>query len=149
MKKILIFCPFEVKDKSLLTLEHHYLKQLKIFDLEIRECKSFGENQMRESQYLIKSLKEFDRQNIYLFREKGGLMNTMDFSKFIDKSIGSADHLIFVFSGAKGFSQEVLELFPHHLSLSKLTLPHKLARLVLVEQIYRSHSIITNHPYHN
>ncbi len=149
MKKIIILCPFENKDKALLELEHHYLKQLKLFKVEIKECKSFGENQIKESQYLTKALKEYDSKMVYLFREKGKSLDTINFSKFIQSKTQAINQLVLVFSGAVGFTQEILKSYPNHLSLSDLTLPHKLSRLVLVEQIYRSHSIITQHPYHN
>ncbi len=149
MKKIIILCPFENKDKALLELEHHYLKQLKVFQVEIKECKSFGQNQTKESQYLEKTLKEYNPNMVHLFREKGKSLDSYKFSEFIEKNIQSINNLVLVFSGAVGFTQELLKTYPNHLSLSDLTLPHKLSRLVLIEQIYRSHSIITKHPYHN
>lgn len=50
--------------------------------------------------------------------------------------------------GPDGLSQEVLQRVDMSLSLSAMTLPHPLARIVLIEQIYRAHTILTNHPYH-
>lgn len=50
--------------------------------------------------------------------------------------------------GPDGLSQETLQRADMRLSLSAMTLPHPLARIVLIEQIYRAHTILTNHPYH-
>jgi len=57
--------------------------------------------------------------------------------------------LIFVICGAEGPSQSLLDASNAKLSLSKLTYPHKLARLIFVEQFYRAMTINDGHPYHN
>jgi len=56
--------------------------------------------------------------------------------------------LAFAIGGPDGLPREVLTRSHLTLSLSRLTLPHALARLVLVEQLYRAHCILANHPYH-
>lgn len=56
--------------------------------------------------------------------------------------------LYFVLGGAYGHGQTLLQRANYTLSLSKLTFPHQLAKLVLIEQLYRSHTIMTGHPYH-
>jgi 23S rRNA (pseudouridine1915-N3)-methyltransferase len=58
------------------------------------------------------------------------------------------DDLAFVIGGADGLSTQVQERANFRLSLSRLTLPHALARVLLAEQLYRAHGILTNHPYH-
>lgn len=57
-------------------------------------------------------------------------------------------HLCFLIGGPEGLLPELLALCHERWSLSKLTLPHTLARIVLLEAIYRAFSILTNHPYH-
>lgn len=59
-----------------------------------------------------------------------------------------ASHLCFIIGGPEGLAQEILDLCEERWSLSKLTLPHPLARLVLTETLYRAWSMINNHPYH-
>ncbi len=54
----------------------------------------------------------------------------------------------FLLGGAHGLAEEVLEGAAHRLSLSAMTLPHRLARLVLAEQIYRAGTILRGEPYH-
>jgi 23S rRNA (pseudouridine1915-N3)-methyltransferase len=60
----------------------------------------------------------------------------------------TASHLCFLIGGPEGLSQETLMLCNERWSLSKLTLPHPLVRIVLLETLYRAWSIINNHPYH-
>ncbi len=60
----------------------------------------------------------------------------------------TASHLCFLIGGPEGLSQETLKLCNESWSLSKLTLPHPLVRIVLLETLYRAWSIINNHPYH-
>lgn len=57
-------------------------------------------------------------------------------------------HFIFVIGGSLGISQEVSSLADFKLSFSKLTFPHQLMRLILLEQLYRSFRIMNNEPYH-
>ena len=59
-----------------------------------------------------------------------------------------ATHPVFVIGGADGLSDEVRTRADKLLSLSALTLPHGLARVVLAEQVYRAWSILASHPYH-
>jgi len=59
-----------------------------------------------------------------------------------------ASHLCFIIGGPEGISQEILSQCNERWSLSKLTLPHTLARIVLLETLYRAYSILNNHPYH-
>lgn len=59
-----------------------------------------------------------------------------------------SSHLCFIIGGPEGLSSEILTLCDERWSLSKLTLPHPLVRIILLEALYRAWSIINNHPYH-
>lgn len=59
-----------------------------------------------------------------------------------------SSHFCFIIGGPEGLSQELLNLSDERWSLSKLTLPHPLVRIILLETLYRAWSIINNHPYH-
>lgn len=59
-----------------------------------------------------------------------------------------SSHFCFLIGGPEGFAQETLALCDERWSLSKLTLPHPLVRIILLETLYRAWSIINNHPYH-
>jgi 23S rRNA (pseudouridine1915-N3)-methyltransferase len=56
--------------------------------------------------------------------------------------------MLFVVGPADGFSRDALELADYRLSLGKMTLAHELARVILLEQIYRAYTILKKHPYH-
>lgn len=60
----------------------------------------------------------------------------------------TSSHLCFLIGGPEGLSPDVLQLAQDKWSLSKLTLPHPLVRILLLETLYRAWSIINNHPYH-
>jgi 23S rRNA (pseudouridine1915-N3)-methyltransferase len=78
--------------------------------------------------------------------EKGKQFTSVDFSKWLfEKS--ETQKIIFIIGGAAGHGEEVIAKANFKLSLSELTYPHKLARLLLVEQIYRAITIKNNHPY--
>lgn len=65
-----------------------------------------------------------------------------------EQSIRSAPAVTFIIGGAFGLAPSVLNRSTRRLSLSRMTLPHELARLVLVEQLYRAGTILRNEPYH-
>ncbi|HRD68706.1 MAG TPA: 23S rRNA (pseudouridine(1915)-N(3))-methyltransferase RlmH [Legionella sp.] len=59
-----------------------------------------------------------------------------------------SSHFCFIIGGPEGLTPEILNLSDERWSLSKLTLPHPLVRIILLETLYRAWSIINNHPYH-
>ncbi len=63
-------------------------------------------------------------------------------------ALRSVDEVVFVIGGAFGLGPGILQRSTHQLSLSSLTLPHEVARLVLAEQLYRAGTILRNEPYH-
>lgn len=87
---------------------------------------------------------------IVLLDENGKSFSTKEFKDWIDKlEIQSTSHLCFVLGESHGFSEQFLKKHPFHISLSKLTFPHKLALLILSEQLYRVYSWKAGSPYHH
>lgn len=80
--------------------------------------------------------------------ERGRDFTTMEFSKKISSWRDSGDCLAFIIGGADGLDAQLKKDASMMLRLSSMTLPHAMARVMLVEQIYRAFSILTNHPYH-
>ncbi len=143
-----IVCVGKYREKNLENLELHYSKQLK--KLHVTELKSFAEDVTREQKEIETYLTKFTSSQVFLLTEKGKTFkDSLEFSNFLmTQNEKTSKSIVFVISGAIGFSEEMKAKY-NTLSLSPLTMPHKLCRLVLVEQIYRAHTILTGHPYHN
>ena len=80
---------------------------------------------------------------------KGKRIDSVEFADKINSlMIDGYSNISFIIGGSLGLSDEVLEKSDYKLSFSKMTFPHKLMRVILMEQIYRAFRIINNHPYH-
>jgi 23S rRNA (pseudouridine1915-N3)-methyltransferase len=80
--------------------------------------------------------------------ERGRELTTRELADWLGSRMQQGEDLAFVIGGADGLAREVLSRSNFTLALSRLTLPHALARVLLAEQLYRAHSILGNHPYH-
>jgi 23S rRNA (pseudouridine1915-N3)-methyltransferase len=80
--------------------------------------------------------------------ERGTQMSTRELADWLDGRMREGRDLAFLIGGPDGLGAEVLARSNVSLSLSRLTLPHALVRVVLAEQLYRAMSILTHHPYH-
>ncbi|MCD8338814.1 MAG: 23S rRNA (pseudouridine(1915)-N(3))-methyltransferase RlmH [Burkholderiales bacterium] len=80
--------------------------------------------------------------------EHGKDLTTKELANQFRRWYDSSQSIAFIIGGADGLASEIKEMGPFNLRLSSLTLPHALARVLLLEQIYRSWSLIHNHPYH-
>lgn len=85
---------------------------------------------------------------VYALDERGRAITTQGLSVLLAGWMREATHPVFVIGGADGLSEEVRGRADKLISLSALTLPHGLVRVVLAEQLYRAWSILANHPYH-
>ena len=79
----------------------------------------------------------------------GKMLDSVEFARKMETlGIQGVGHVIFVIGGSLGLSGDVLQRADYKLSFSKMTFPHQLMRMVLLEQIYRGYRINTNSPYH-
>ncbi len=78
----------------------------------------------------------------------GREFTSADFASFLEKQTQHGDHLVFVLGGPLGLAEEIKKKAVVTLSLSRLTFPHQLARVVLLEQLYRAVTIIKGKQYH-
>lgn len=100
-----------------------------------------------EAQRLLKTASGADI--VVLLDERGRSMNSLALAKSMREDRDSGvKHIAFLIGGADGHGEEARKAAHRQLSLSPLTLPHGLARIVLAEQLYRAVSIIAGHPYH-
>jgi len=87
---------------------------------------------------------------VFLLDERGKHYDSLSFSAKLSQCIDTGvKRIILVVGGAYGFSEEMYKSSNELIALSKLTLTHEIARLLISEQIYRAITIINNHPYHH
>ena len=85
-----------------------------------------------------------------LFDEHGREFTSPGLAEFVNKQmVAGPKRIVFIIGGAYGFSQSVYNRVPLRCSLSKLTFPHDLVRLIATEQLYRAWSILHHLPYHH
>ncbi len=80
--------------------------------------------------------------------ERGHQLSTRELADWLAARLRQGQDLALVIGGPDGLADEVRSRSNFTLALSRLTLPHALARVLLTEQLYRAHSILMNHPYH-
>lgn len=149
MKAFHLICVGKLKDASLEEIEHDYLKRLNNPPLLIHELKASAENKDAEAEAILKKLKDLGDTHRVAMTEWGKRYTSVDFGKWTEKLLERPAKTVFIIAGAEGFSDAVLSTCQERLSLSELTFPHKLARILLVEQLYRAQTLRTGHPYHN
>lgn len=88
------------------------------------------------------------KELLWLLEVKGKMISTETLAIKLDAAMQDGTDIALVIGGADGVSGEVLAAADFKWSLSDLTLPHPLVRVILMEQLYRAMSIIHNHPYH-
>jgi 23S rRNA (pseudouridine1915-N3)-methyltransferase len=78
----------------------------------------------------------------------GQSLTSPQLAEFLQKQIERHTHLAFLIAGPLGFADEVLAACPHQISLSALTFTHEMARVILLEQLYRAFTILNGEKYH-
>ncbi len=157
--KITIITVGKIKEKYLRDAIAEYSKRLsKYCKMEIIEVadEKTPENasetmnetiKSREAERILKYLK--DDAYVMTLEIQGKQMTSEELAEKIEKlGIQGTSHLIFVIGGSLGLGKKVLERSDYALSFSKMTFPHQLMRVILLEQIYRSYRIIKKEPYH-
>ena len=99
--------------------------------------------EVREDEQVARRIPE--RAFVSLLDAEGTQYDSAGFSRFLEERRQGGRDVCFVIGGPFGLE---LDKVDHRLSLGKMTLPHQLARVVLLEQIYRGHKILANEPYH-
>ena len=136
---VLVYSINPSKNKILLPAINEYSKRIKYFvNFKFIEVKSLK----------LEHIKKFKNKFIFALDEEGELLNSLEFANKIRGFMEDNLDIVFIIGDANGLPSDVIKNSNMVLSLSKLTLPHLLARVVLIEQLYRSFSIINNIPYH-
>ncbi len=106
------------------------------------------EQKSKEGKKIMQALSGDDF--VILLDERGRSFRTLEFSDWMEKSLMiSRKRMVFIIGGPWGFSDEVYNRADFRLSLSMMTFPHQLVRLLFLEQLYRIFTIIRGEPYHH
>lgn len=142
----------KLKDSHFEAIEKDFLKRINNPELLIHEVKASAENKEVEGEALAKKIKDISPSatpHVIALSEWGKKMTSVEFASWTQELIEKPQRVIFVIAGAEGFSESFLKNTQEKISLSALTFPHKFARLVIIEQLYRAQTIRLKHPYHN
>lgn len=101
----------------------------------------------REGERILAQIK--DGAYVIALAIEGKMLDSEELAKKIEQlGVGGTSQIVFVIGGSLGLSDAVLKRADYKLSFSKMTFPHQLMRVILLEQIYRSYRIIAGEPYH-
>jgi 23S rRNA (pseudouridine1915-N3)-methyltransferase len=143
--RVRIIAVGRAKDRGLRSLLGDYYARIdryaKLEELEIKDGK-----ESVVADRLMRAIPE--RSRVVALEVEGRRLSSRQFSAWIGRAESdSVQTVVFLIGGAYGLPQPVSERADLQLSISAMTLPHRLARLVLAEQIYRAFSILRNEPY--
>jgi 23S rRNA (pseudouridine1915-N3)-methyltransferase len=149
--RLLIAAVGRVKSGPLADLQSEYLKRLSgsigITEVEERRTLSPAERKAREAELLLAALPE--DALIVALDERGKTLASAAFAERVQRwRAEGVKTLAFVIGGAEGLAQPVVQRANLSLSLGAMTWPHLLARILLLEQLYRAQQIDAGHPYH-
>ena len=141
-----------LKEKYLRDAVEEYSKRIKKYtNLQIIELKDKGileKNKaiLVEGEKILQNIKE--KEYVITLEIEGNSLSSEKFAEKIDKTFLINSNITFIIGGSYGLSKEVKNRANYSLSFSKMTFPHQLFRIMLLEQIYRSFKINNNESYH-
>lgn len=156
--KISIICVGKIKEKFFNLAIDEYLKRLskyaKINIIEVLDEKSpenisLAEEEIIKQKEALKILKNIKDEFVVALYIDGKQLDSIEFANFIQKNMNNGiSHIYFIIGGSLGLHSNILERANFKISFSKMTFPHQLMRVILLEQIYRAERILKNEPYH-
>ena len=162
MINIKIMCVGKIKDKNLLSLINEYQKRiskyakLEIIDVEDEKIpSSLSSMDMenikgKESNKIINKLEKLNKPYIIALDLSGNELTSPDFSDKIQNiALNGNSTIVFLIGGSLGMSSKLIQMSNYKVCFSKLTFPHQLIRLFLLEQIFRAFKISNNETYHH
>lgn len=132
----------KIRENHIKTGIEFYLKQLP----KIQVIKIKVKDKEKESLDILKQIKPSDF--VVLLDVQGDFIDSLEYSKYLEKLENEAKDIVFVIGGSYGVSDLVKQRANKLLSFSKMTFPHELFRLMFFEQLYRAYSLKNNKKYH-
>ena len=134
----------EILIKYISRFDGHFKIEL----IELKSEKNFKSIEQKKIQETNKIFKFIDNDFIISLDENGSSCSSIDLSKKLSDWLQNLPKVTFIIGGADGLDMKILEKSNWVWSLSDLTLPHNIVKIILIEQLYRASSILNNHPYH-
>lgn len=153
MHRITLFAVGRLKEPWARAVSQLYVEriaayaQLRVIEFPASKGRTGAEQQIEESQRLLAQLRDAAGP-IIILDERGEGMTSAEFSEFIAHACDQGTPLTFILGGAYGLTDAVRKT-GRLLKLSDMTLPHELARIVFLEQLYRAHEIGRGSAYHH
>lgn len=149
---IKIICIGKIKEKYMYEAINDYLKRInKYMKIEIIELPNYNSENIddilnHEKELILKKISEKDY--VITMEIDGKELDSVSFSNRIKEIFNYHSNIDFIIGGSYGIHQDIKNISNYALSFSKMTFPHQLFRLILLEQIYRSFKIQNNETYH-
>lgn len=149
---IKIICVGKIKEKFFRDAIEEYQKRLtkytKINIIEVEDINNNNEELIKQKEKDL-IVKHIDKKDYVITLEiEGKQLSSIELSKKIEELETTNSNITFIIGGSYGLDDEIKNLSNYKLSFSKLTFPHQLFRVILLEQIYRSYKIKNNESYH-
>ncbi len=128
----------------------HYVPFDMVYLPEPKQIKNQPENKHKdnEGRIFLSALDQIDHP--VLLDERGRQMSSLGFSNYLQQAMNKGTRTLgFIIGGPYGFSEAVCQAVPDRISISGMTFPHQLIRLIFLEQLYRGLTIIRGEPYHH
>lgn len=149
---IRVVCVGKIKEKYFSSaIEEYYKRISKYVNMEIIELPDEG---LSDEKVVLKKEKEKimkyidNKSYIVLLDREGQQLSSIDLAKKIDFTLIHHSNITFIIGGSYGVDEEIKQKIDLSISFSKLTFPHQLFRVLLLEQIYRTFKILNNEAYH-
>ncbi|MBQ5341837.1 MAG: 23S rRNA (pseudouridine(1915)-N(3))-methyltransferase RlmH [Oscillospiraceae bacterium] len=159
MLNIEILCVGRMSQKWFSDGFEEYRKRLSAFDkvtvTEISEYRitddtdsARAEAVKREGEVLLRHLREDGRSVRVAMCVEGKQYSSEELAQLLEKTRQETSRIVFVIGGSAGLSEEVKKECQVRMSMSRMTFPHQMARMILAEQLYRAESIVSGRRYH-
>lgn len=155
MFKITIICLGKLKEKAYQDLDKEFSKRLSPFaklnlielpEEPYKKSDDLEQIKLKEAEKIRNQIKS--GAIVILLQEKGTLRSSVEFANFLDRLGSLGQEVVFVIGSGIGLHDSLKEVANYNMSLSPLTFPHNMARVLLLEQIYRAITVINGKEYH-
>ena len=142
---IRIICVGKIKESFYRDAVYEYLKRMQKYHKVVID-EVMDSEKRKEGELILGKIHSKDY--VVTLEIDGHEMNSIDFSSFMDKTFLSYSNIVFVIGGSDGLDDSVKMRSNSQISFSKMTFPHQLFRVILLEQIYRAFKILHHESYH-